>query len=456
MDSDSESSDLIFTDDDDYEDDEGDNQVSEDEDIDGTEGTEEDEEPEDTEDVVTSAKDKAFKISQKNYQNLLKSALAMPSITLPTTASAGITPTPTSTPVTPYVMPTGPLSLAGPVLPVGSFLISEETKKNVPVGSIVSSLPAAAFGSLAPTPIDVISFTPKTASPKKNVTSTIVYDIKSLSDLTLEVLKEIARKRTIKGFSNKKKTELVVLLLSVPLTQPLEISVEKATTVEKYTVVPATPNPNAIMAPLAPAVPTAPAVTVTSFAPTAMTIPFPTIVAFPTSGSPLPVPAVSLAKPVEVPKSPQIPTVVTTSEIPKASEIPLSPSTLGSFLVSGETKKDNLESIYPQGTKKEDITYPQGYAAPLVIEMGAGESALSTPIAEVKTTSVPITTDLNKPNPMESTEKNKYKMLVATNMSGSIPNAQVASNIANIASNQAFLGVSYGPALDAFAIEATK
>ena len=65
MDSDSESSDLIFTDDDDYEDDEGDNQVSEDEDIDGTEGTEEDEEPEDTEDVVTSAKDKAFKISQK-------------------------------------------------------------------------------------------------------------------------------------------------------------------------------------------------------------------------------------------------------------------------------------------------------------------------------------------------------------------------------------------------------
>jgi len=81
----------------------------------------------------------------------------------------------------------------------------------------------------------------KIPSPKKS-TKTIYYTKQDLETLRGEDLKEICRIRSMKGFSNKKKDDLVSFLLTNPLSSDLDLKITKSSVEEIITIKPAVQN----------------------------------------------------------------------------------------------------------------------------------------------------------------------------------------------------------------------
>lgn len=243
---------------------------------------------------------------------------------------------------------------------------------------------APGLGTGAPT------ITPKQPSPKKLSTRTIYYTAVDLTPLRNEDLKLLAKEVGLKGYSTKKKDELVAMLLSNPITTPKTIKVVKSNIEEDLTILPVQGAQGAV-APL----PAQTAGLVQTTVTTPMLIP---------QSVPLQFPVYSQPPLVQAPQAPSV-------QAPQAPSMTIGGlSALPTF---------NMGSIGPIGP------------------IQTGPAAVVNP-------PVPVSLkDLTVKQAGETTEKNMIRAEVSEKANEQLQNPQLAANAGAVITNQALLGVTY-------------
>lgn len=266
-------------------------------------------------------------------------------------------------------------------------IMTPGTGAMAPMYTGVQMIPSSGTG--APT------ITPKTVSPKKTSARSIYYTATDLATLRNEDLKLLAKEVGLKGYSTKKKDDLVAMLLAVPLQGPKTIKVVKTTSEEDLTILPAQSG----VAPLQS---------------TQIPVSQPFAVQLGGAFIPFPIDASMLGA-----LSTPFPTAVQTA-LPTQPAQPNAPIMLGGL---GPMPTFNIGSIGPIQT---------GPAAASVSAGTPGQTAAPITLKELMSKQTGETKDMHTVR-TEITEK------AATGTT----DPQIAANIGSTSTNNAFLGVTY-------------
>jgi hypothetical protein len=356
----------------------------------------------------------------------------------PVYVSPQIQPTYVSPPVS-YVAP--PVSYVAPPVAYVAQNQPAYVAQGQPAPYVASTIPSQIFAPGGVSTVNVqspgLTFVP-TASPKKQGAKVISYTREGLEDLRLEDLKNLCKLRGIKGYSAKKKADIITMLLGTALGTEISLTVDKSNVIEIITIVPVGAGASAGVA------------TTIASSPTVMggqsKFPVPMSVIQPTIPiQPFGVPS-QVQLPAAIPSPIASPAPVTIG-LPSISAIPAgmqSPSKLPA-IPAGMQSPSKLSTI-PVGIEGSPSRLPS--LAPLKIVPGAGES-----LAQINTGNrLPtlIATPVNNP----ITEAYRQEMVQQSIEKNG--NSQLGINIGNVEANKDVLGVTYSSDINAAVNETFK